>query len=88
MARAASAHGSEVVRIRYDVGQDWSGEEALFVRVLLRDSATQRPRLREVAERIRETVYSEVNPRDLGLPVYFNFRGESEQAQIKEDAWA
>lgn len=44
------ALGQDVLRIRYDVGQDWTGEWAIFFRVLLTDDAAKH-RLREIATR-------------------------------------
>lgn len=76
------------MRIRYDLGEDWSGDGAVFFRVLLKDSASKRPHLREVARRVSAKVLSEVQPQELGLQAYFNFRSESEQASLKEEAWA
>ena len=38
----------DVVRIRYDIGEDWSGQWAIFFRVVLTDDATKR-RLNKVA---------------------------------------
>ncbi len=88
VAKATAALASDVVRIRYDLGEDWSGEGAVFFRVLLRDSAGARPQLRQVARRVAEKIFSEVQPQELGLRAYFNFRSESEQARLKEEAWA
>jgi hypothetical protein len=88
VAKATAALASDVVRIRYDLGEDWSGEGAVFFRVLLKDSASKRPQLRKVARRVAARISSEVQPQELGLQAYFNFRSESEQARLKEEAWA
>ncbi|MBY0508122.1 MAG: hypothetical protein K2X03_29685 [Bryobacteraceae bacterium] len=85
---AAAALSSDVVRIRYNLGEDWSGESAVFFRVLLKDASTKRPNLRVVARRVSDTIFREVGPQELGLQAYFNFRSESEQATLKEEAWA
>ena len=87
VAKATDALASDVVRIRYDLGEDWSGDGAIFFRVLLKDSASNRPHLREVARRVVTKVFSEVHPQEFGLQAYFNFRSESEQASLKEEAW-
>ncbi len=88
VARATDALSREVVRIRYDLGEDWSGDGAVFFRVLLKDSASERPHLREVARRVAAKIFHEVQPQELGLQAYFNFRSESEQATLREEAWA
>jgi hypothetical protein len=38
----AKSFPGEVVRIRYSVGHDWSGDPAIFFRVLLSDTASRR----------------------------------------------
>lgn len=43
--------GSDVVRIRYEIGEDWSGQWAIFFRVVLTDDAAKR-RLRDVATKV------------------------------------
>jgi hypothetical protein len=85
---AAAQLGSDVVRVRYELGEDWKGDEALFFRVVLKDSVSDHVRLREVARRVTETVFREIRPDRLGLEAYYNFRSESEQSVLKEEAWA
>jgi hypothetical protein len=87
VAKATAALARDVVRIRYNLGEDWVGDEAVFFRVLLKDSASNLPHLHELAERVRSRIYSEVQPRRLGLEAYFSFRSESEQATLKEESW-
>lgn len=87
LENATNALAPDVVRIRYDLTEDWTGNDAVFFRVLLKDSASRRPGLRDVARRVIAKVSSEVQPSELGLEAYFNFRSESEQAQLKEESW-
>lgn len=86
--RAENALHPDVVRIRYSFGDDWSGEEAVFFRVLLADSASERGRLRDTARKASMMITQEVQPDSLGLQSYFNFRSQSEQEQLGEPAWA
>lgn len=86
--KASASLASDVVRIRYNLGEDWSGEGAVFFRVVLKDSSSKRARLREVSRRVSELIFQEVQPQAIGLQAYFNFRSESEQDQLKEEAWA
>ena len=88
VARAAKALAPDVVRIRYSLGEDWSGSGAVFFRVLLSDSASHPSNLREIATRVKSTVFNAVKPDELGLEAYFNFRSASEQAELKELIWA
>ena len=80
--------GSDVVLIRYDLGEDWSGDPAIFFRVLLSDEASKDHNLRTTVQRFTSTILAEIDPLDLGLQPYFNFRSESEQRELKEEAWA
>ena len=34
--------GADVVRIRYEIGEDWSGQWAIFFRIVLKDDAARR----------------------------------------------
>ena len=47
----------------------------------------QAPLLRAVARRVSDLILGEVQPQELGLQAYFNFRSESEQAERKEEVW-
>jgi hypothetical protein len=77
----------EVQRIRYDIGQDWSGQWAIFFRVLLSDEASAR-HLREVTTQVVWRMSERLNLPELGLFPYFDFRSVSEQAKLNEPEWA
>jgi hypothetical protein len=85
--RASNALTPDVVRIRYSLGEDWSGSAAVFFRVVLTDNAS-RNRLRDASQRVASTVLNEVRPEQLGLQAYFNFRSVSEQEHLREESWA
>ncbi len=72
--------------IRYDIGQDWSGQWAVFFRVLLSDDAA-RNRLRDVASGVVWRTSDRLDLPSLGLFPYFDFRSESEQAKLHEPGW-
>lgn len=79
----------DVVRIRFAVEPDWKDDWAVFFRVVLRDEAGEtKDRLWEVTEKVREALDSRLDFDALGLLRYHNFRSVSEQAVIKEQAWA
>ena len=88
VARSAKSLAPDVVRIRYNLGEDWSGSGAVFFRVVLSDNASRPSHLREIATRVKSTVFNAVKPDELGLEAYFNFRSASEQAELKELIWA
>jgi hypothetical protein len=77
----------DVVHIRYDIGRDWSGDWAIFFRVLLSDEASK-TRLREVATQVVWRLAERLDFPSMGLFPYHNFRSVSEQAVLQEEAWA
>jgi len=77
-----------VRRIRYEIGQDWEGEWAIYFRVLLSDDASRPANLREIAPRIIRGMSDRLDLPDLGMFPHFNFRSEAEQALFNEPAWA
>lgn len=85
---AADALAPDVVRIRYDLSEDWSGAPSIFFRIVLRDEALIDADQWELSQRISRRIQSEVQSDELGLQPYFSFRSASEQAQLKEPAWA
>ena len=81
--------GPDVVRIKHALGTAWSGEDAIFFKVVLSDSASNPSRLHAVTSRVREIVRQQVDPlNNWGLVPYFTFRSQSEQAMLQEPAWA
>ena len=77
----------DVVHIRYDIGQDWSGQWAIFFRVLLSDEASKK-RLRQVATQVEWRLAERLDFPSMDVFPYHNFRSVSEQAIIREEAWA
>jgi len=78
----------DVQLIRYEIAQDWTGEWAVFFRVLLSDEASKRANLREIAPRVRRMISDRLDIPDLGTLPFFEFRSQSEQAEMKDPAWA
>src|SRR6266702_1009120 len=72
-----------VRHIRYDIGQDWSGQWAIFFTVLLSDEADQKT-LKEIATRVVWRTSERLDLPSLGLFPYFDFSSESEQARTHE----
>jgi len=79
--------GSDVVRIRYEIGEDWSGQWAIFFRVVLTDEAV-RHRLRDLATKVVWELSRQLDFPAMGVFPYHNFRSESEQETLREPAWA
>jgi hypothetical protein len=76
-----------VVRIRYDVGEDWRGQWSIFFRVVLSDEAAHN-HLRQVSRQVVVRLAERLNFPALGVFPYHNFRSDSEQSALREDAWA
>jgi hypothetical protein len=79
----------EVVRVRYSLGEDWSGDPAIYFRIVLTDEASREERLGDVTHGIRQTIDGELRPyQNWGLLPYFSFRSASEQAVRHEAEWS
>lgn len=78
----------QVQHIRYDIMQDWSGQWAIFFRVLLSDEAARGNNLREIAAQVISRMSERLDLPELGLFPYFDFRSQSEQAMLNEPEWA
>jgi hypothetical protein len=85
--RVQQIAGPDVVRIRYEIGEDWRGEWAIFFRIVLTDDAARR-RLRETAAKVARGLERELDFPGMGVFPYHNFRSLSEQAMLQELAWA
>jgi len=77
----------DVRHIRYEIGEDWSGQWAIFFRIVMSDEAATL-RLREVATNVVWRLAERLDFAALGVFPYHNFRSESEQATLREEAWA
>jgi hypothetical protein len=81
--------GSDVVRLRYTLGQDWTGESAIFFRIVLSDRASRRDQLWNSTSQIETAIVQHLQPLEQwGVLPYFNYRSQSEQATLQEEAWA
>jgi hypothetical protein len=83
----AQALAPDVVRIRYDIGEAWSGQWAIFFKIVLSDDAAKR-KLREVASKVVWGLAGRLDFPGMGVFPYHNFRSVSEQAALQEPAWA
>jgi len=89
---AAIAHvqhsiGPDVVRIRYEIGEDWSGQWSIFFRIVLTDDAA-RHRLKDVVTSVVWGLARQLDFPGMGVFPYHNFRSVSEQEMLQEPAWA
>jgi len=78
-----------VVGIIPTLGDDWSGEPAVFFMVILSDPASQRDRILSITNQVSQAIVQQVQPlEEWGVLPYFNFRSQSEQAKLNEPALA
>ena len=87
LARARKAFARDVVRIRFNLAEDWTGDPAVYIRVVLTDKASQEEYLYDIAQRVRSKVKKEIKVEDLGLHPYIRFRILAETFQYKDAAW-
>lgn len=86
--RAAKALSADVVRIRFDLEDDWTGNPSLFFKIVITDQASRPEKLREVSQRVTRKIMNEAKVDQTGLLAYFSFRSQSEHAKIKDPEWA
>jgi hypothetical protein len=77
----------DVVRIRYEIGRDWSDQWSIFFRIVLPDDAAKN-RIREMRSKVVRGLADRLDFAGLGVYSYHNFRSVSEQARVREEAWA
>jgi hypothetical protein len=89
LKRAERALAPDVVRIRYTLGDDWTGDPSIYFKVVITDkAASQESKLGEITRHIINTVRDKVKPEDFGLNSFFNFRSLSEHNELNDPAWA
>lgn len=77
----------EVVHIRYSVSHDWSGDLAIFFRVLLSDTASRAEALADVTGRISGKLFDSLQQSGSDYIPYFYFRSQSEQKKLNDPEW-
>ena len=77
----------DVVYIRFNVREDWSGDPAVYFNVMLSDEAGNN-RLIEVTELVEERLDERLDFETLGLYRYPHYRTQSEQAKLRDKEWA
>jgi len=89
VARAAQRLTPHVVSVTPTLGNDWSGEPAVFFMVILADAASRRDQLLNISNQVEQAIVQEVQPLEQwGVLPYFNFRSQSEQAKLNQPALA
>lgn len=71
--------------VSWTLGNDWSGEPAVFFMVILSNAASRRDQLLGTTSQVSNAINQLVQPfEQWGVLPYFNFRSESEQAKINQ----
>ena len=78
----------DVQWIRYEIALDWSGDRAIYFRVMLSNDASREARLAKVTKRVESFLSKKLNLDESDLLSYFRYRSRSEQAVLKEPAWS
>ena len=87
VAQAAQRLAPHVVTIIPTLGNDWSGEPAVFFMVVLADAASRRDNLLNISNRVSQDIVQQVQPLEQwGVLPYFNFRSQSEQDKLNQPA--
>ncbi len=80
--------GPDVERLRYTVEEDWSGDPAIYFKIVLSDDASLNDSLRNATMQIEAAIDSHLDPLlEWGLLSYFNYRSHSEFSARQEKAW-
>jgi hypothetical protein len=82
-----AAFSPDVVRIRYNLDEDWAGSPAIFFRVVLSDRFAGEADFYAMSTKVTARISDDLDPSDLGLLAYFNFRTNAEQNELKEATW-
>ncbi|SPF50066.1 hypothetical protein SBA4_4250003 [Candidatus Sulfopaludibacter sp. SbA4] len=81
--------GDKVIRIRYSLDYDSTGDPAVKFRIVMPDSSLTKDKLLEATQHVSWVIERELKPEETwGVYPYFNFRAESEQEAMQEPAWA
>jgi hypothetical protein len=72
--------------IRYDIHQDWTGDWAVYFKVMLSDEVCLTG-VSAIARRVENQTMDRLDIPNLGMYPHFNFRLESEQAILKNPKW-
>ena len=80
-------YGPDVVRIRFRLGEDWTGDPAIFFNLVVTGDSVKTRRYFELTREIRNRLQDMFGFPETGYMAFTGVRGESEQANIKDPAW-
>jgi hypothetical protein len=77
----------DVIRVRSSFRDDWSGDPAIFFRIVLSDEAGRTENLADLTGKIGARIFEDLGLAKLDYVPYFNFRSESEQRRLQDPEW-
>jgi hypothetical protein len=87
--RVESKFAQDVHHIRYSFEENWIGAPSVLFRIVVRDEASRGDhQLYELSNKVSISLLNEAKTDENGLYAYFDFRSMSEQAKLKDPAWA
>jgi hypothetical protein len=78
----------KVERIRWDIGQDWTGDWAIFLRVVLSDAVVRKRNWFKIASQAEARILEKLPTDELGVIPYVHFRSQAETVEMPEKAWS
>ena len=76
--------GPDVVDLTYTLGEDWSGDPAIFFTIVLSDRAARRDQLYKLTSEIQDVIVQHIEPLEQwGVLPYFSYRSQAEQAALQ-----
>ena len=85
-ALASVERPSYVTELRFVLDNDWSGDPAVRIWVIVRDDITERAEVLEHAEPVRSSIVQALRDAEVARWPYVHFRGQSEQADLDRAA--
>ena len=86
MDEALVSFSPQVVRIRFQFGEDWIGAPALFSCDHFGRGETE-DNLHPTARRVYKAIDDRINSLGLEVQSHFNFRSVSEQRDLRDSKW-
>ena len=78
----------DVVRLKYELGEDWAGDPAVFFKVVVRTEVFQEGRIGVVSRYVTDVINRELEPREeWGVRAYDRYRSVAEQERMQEASW-
>src|SRR5713226_8663942 len=74
----------DVLRIRHSFGYDWSGDPAVFFRVVHSDDASREERLGAITQQIRRELFDDLGFADSEYFPYVEYRSKAEQDKLQD----